>query len=70
MQGVHDGTIHRRRILVDEGRLQTELVQICRNGISVFQCAMDENDSLYYEMVSVRALSMGTAFEDGLGNYL
>ena len=35
MQRLHDRPLHRRRELVNEGRLQTELVQICRNGLEV-----------------------------------
>lgn len=35
MQRMYDGTIYGRRGLVDEGGLQTELVQVRGHGISV-----------------------------------
>lgn len=69
MQRMHDRTLHRWRIVVDEGRLQAELVQICRHGLSVSRYALDEIRSMTRIMkkISASGLSIGTAFVGLLG---
>lgn len=63
MQRLHDWTIHRRRVLVDERRLQTELVQIRRNGINNISNTVRMKGNKDDIPVLCDGLSIGTAFE-------